>query len=130
MTLNDPLANVLSAIQNAEQRGKKEIMTKNNSTLIRKVLDLMIAEGYVESYSVTPDAKGDLLSVKLVGRINKVGVVKPRYQVTRQEFERFEKRFLPAKGFGVIIISTVKGLMTHEQAKQQGLGGTLISYCY
>jgi small subunit ribosomal protein S8 len=56
--------------------------------------------------------------------------VKPRYQIKKDEFERFEKRFLPARGFGIIIISTVKGLMTHEQAKQLNLGGTLISYCY
>jgi small subunit ribosomal protein S8 len=130
MTLNDPLASVLSAVQNAEQRGKKTITTTSNSKLVRKVLDIMAAEGYVEGYDVTPDAKGDLLTVKLLGRINKTGVVKPRYQIKKGEYERFEKRLLPARGFGVIIISTVKGLMTHEQAKQLNLGGTLISYCY
>lgn len=130
MTLNDPLASVLSAIQNAEQRGKNEITTKANSTLIRKVLDIMIAEGYVGGYDVAEDSKGDLLTVRLAGRINKIGVIKPRYQIKKDEFERFEKRFLPARGFGVIIISTVKGLMTHEQAKAESLGGTLISYCY
>jgi small subunit ribosomal protein S8 len=130
MTLNDPLANVLSAVQNAEQRGKSQITTKSNSTLVRKVLDLMIAEGYLQSYEQTQDSKGDLLIVRLSGRINKTGVVKPRYQIKKDEFERFEKRFLPARGFGIIIISTVKGLMTHEQAKQLNLGGTLISYCY
>ena len=130
MTLNDPLANVLSAVQNAEQLGKSQITTKSNSTLVRKVLDLMIAEGYLQSYEQTQDSKGDLLIVRLSGRINKTGVVKPRYQIKKDEFERFEKRFLPARGFGIIIISTVKGLMTHEQAKQLNLGGTLISYCY
>lgn len=130
MTLNDPLANVLSAIQNAEQRGKKTIVTMNNSAFIRTVLDLMVTEGYLEGYDLAKDAKGDTLTVKLVGRINKVGVIKPRYQIKRDEYERFEKRFLPARGFGIIIISTVKGLLTHEQAKSQGLGGTLISYCY
>jgi small subunit ribosomal protein S8 len=130
MALNDPLASVLSAVQNAEQRGKKAITTTSNSKLVRKVLDIMVAEGYVEGYDVTPDAKGDLLTVRLLGRINKTGVVKPRHQIKKGEYERFEKRFLPARGFGVIIISTVKGLMTHEQAKQLNLGGTLISYCY
>ncbi len=130
MTLNDPLANVLSAIQNAERRGKKEIVTKNSSVLIRKVLDIMAAAGYLEGYEVAQDAKGDLLTVKLNGRINQVGVIKPRYQIKKAEFERFEKRFLPARGFGIIIVSTSKGLLTHEQVKELALGGTLISYCY
>jgi len=130
MTLNDPLANVLSAILNAEQRGKQEITTLSNSTLIRQVLDLLVAHGYIASYAEEQDAKGNPLIVKLNGTINKIGVIKPRYQIQKNEYERFEKRFLPARGFGIIIISTNKGLMTHEDAKQLGIGGTLISYCY
>jgi len=130
MTLNDPLANVLSAIMNAERRGKKEIVTKNSSRLIRTVLDLMKASGYIEGYEVTQDAKGDLLAVRLAGRINGVGVIKPRHQVGKDGLERFEKRFLPAKDFGIIIVSTNQGLMTHMAAKELGIGGTLISYCY
>jgi small subunit ribosomal protein S8 len=46
------------------------------------------------------------------------------------EYEKFEKRFLPAKGVGVLIVSTIKGIMTHEEAKGKTLGGRLIAYCY
>lgn len=130
MTLNDPLANVLSAIQNAEVRGKQRVVTLNTSTLITRVLDLMVEGGYLDSYEVTPDSKGDVLTIQLNGQVNKVGVIKPRYQIRKGSFERFEKRYLPARGFGIIIVSTSKGVMTHEKAKEQGLGGTLISYCY
>ena len=130
MSLNDPLANVLSAILNAEQRGKPAITTKDNSALIRKVLDLMREAGYIEGYEVTPDSKGDILTIKLSGKINKTGVIKPRYTLQKDGFERFEKRFLPAKGFGILIVSTNQGLLTHEAAKEKGLGGALISYCY
>lgn len=130
MTLNDPLANVLSAIQNAEQRGKNEITTLNNSDFIRRVLDLLVREGYLQGYEQHEDAKGNSLTITLNGTINKIGVIKPRFQVQRTEFERFEKRFLPAKGFGHLLISTTKGLLTHEEAKQHGVGGTLIAYCY
>ncbi len=130
MSLNDPLANVLSAIQNAELRGKDQVITKNNSLLIRKVLDLMIGKGYLAGYEVLPDSKGDALKISLNGKINKTGVIKPRYQIKKQSYERFEKRYLPARGFGIIIISTNKGLMTHEEAREAGIGGTLISYCY
>ena len=130
MSLNDPLAAVLSVLQNAEQRAKREVTTKSNSTLIRTVLDIMTAQGYLEGYEVIPDSKGDLLKIKMGGKINKVGVIKPRFQIRKGSFERFEKRYLPARGFGIIIISTNQGLMTHDEAKEKKIGGTLISYCY
>ncbi|MBR9692410.1 30S ribosomal protein S8 [Candidatus Woesearchaeota archaeon] len=130
MSLNDPLAAVLSVIQNAELRAKREITTKSNSTLIRTVLDIMTAQGYLGGYEVIPDSKGDLLKIKIDGKINKVGVIKPRFQIKKGSFERFEKRYLPARGFGILIISTNQGLMTHEEAKEKGIGGTLVSYCY
>lgn len=130
MTLNDPLANVLSALLNAEQRGKAEIITKNNSVLIRKVLDIMAAAGYIDGYEQIEDSKGNLLKIAVSGTLNKSGVIKPRFQINKDGFERFEKQFLPSKGFGMLIISTNQGVMTHTEAKEKGIGGTLISYCY
>ena len=44
--------------------------------------------------------------------------------------EKYEKRYLPAKQFGILIISTPKGLMTHVQAMDKKTGGKLIAYCY
>lgn len=130
MSLNDPLANVLSAIQNAERRAKEELITKNNSVLIRKVLDIMVAQGYLAGYKEELDVGGRKLRITLNGQINKTGVIKPRFQIKKAEFEQFEKRYLPARGFGIIIISTNQGLMTLDEAKEKGIGGTLISYCY
>jgi small subunit ribosomal protein S8 len=130
MSLNDPLANVLSALQNAERRGKKQVVTKHSSVLIKKVLDIMVTQGYLANYEVDPAASGETLTINLSGHLNETGVIKPRFQVKKAQFERFEKRFLPSKGFGTIIISTNQGLMTHVEAKEKGIGGTLISYVY
>lgn len=130
MSLNDPLANVLSHIYNYEKLGKKEAATKNNSKVIRNVLDIMNQEGLIGSYEIIEDGKGNQLKLSLLGTLNKCGVIKPRHRIGVADFEKFEKRYLPAKDFGIIIISTNKGLMTHKQAKEQNLGGTLISYAY
>lgn len=130
MSLNDPLANVLSRIKTADSLGKLEFTTKNNSKLIRVVLDLMKEAGYIGSYEEIEDSKGNLLKINLLGRINNTGVIKPRFQIKKTKFETIEKRFLPAKDFGIIIISTSKGVLTHNAAKEAGVGGTLISYCY
>ena len=130
MTNNDPLANVLAYILNYEKVGKKEVTTKDNSTLIKGVLQIMQDNGFIGGYEEIEDTKGNLLKINLLGAVNKCGVIKPRFQIGKDAYERYEKRYLPSKDFGFIIVSTNKGLMTHKEAKEQGLGGRLISYCY
>ena len=130
MSMNDPLANVLSHILNYERVGKKQVVTKNNAKLIRGVLTIMQDNGYLGAHEEIEDAKGNILVINLIGAINKCGVIKPQFQVGKKEFERFEKRYLPSKDFGFIIVSTNQGLMTHIEAKEKGIGGKLICYCY
>ena len=67
---------------------------------------------------------------ELKGNINKCGVIKPRHAVKKDEFEKFEKRYLPAKNFGILIVTTPKGIMTHYEAKELGIGGRLLAYMY
>ena len=130
MTLNDPLANVLSHIMNADHQGKREIIVYNNSKMIRQVLDIMNEANYIGKYEVVKDGKGDMLKISLMGNVNKVGVIKPQQQIGKNDFERFEKRFLPAKDFGFILVSTNQGIIKHTQAKELSIGGKLICYCY
>jgi small subunit ribosomal protein S8 len=128
--LNNPLANVLSYINNHEKLGRKEILVGNNSKFIRQVLDILNENNYVGEYKEIEDGKGKLLAINLLGAVNKVGVISPRFNVKKDDYEKFEKRYLPAKDFGIMIVSTSKGLMTHVQAKEKGLGGRLVCYCY
>ncbi len=130
MSLNDPLSNLLSQIKTYENAGKKELITKNNSKVIRKVLAIMQEHKYIGGAEEIKDSKGDLLKIFLLGNINKTGVIKPRFSVKKETYEKFEKRFLPAKDFGILIVSTSQGMMTHIDAKKKSLGGKLISYCY
>lgn len=128
--LNDPLANVLSYMNNHEKLGRKEIVVGNNSKFIRQVLSILQESNYVGEFKEVEDSNGKLLLINLIGAINKIGVITPRFNVKKDNYEKFEKRYLPAKDFGVMIVSTSKGLMTHMQAKEKGLGGRLICYCY
>lgn len=128
--LNDTLANALSGILNYDKVGKKEYMVHPSSKIAVQVLTILNAQGYLGAAEKVTAARGGVLKVNLLGNINKCGVIKPRFAVTMNEYEKFEKRFLPAKGVGVLIVSTINGLMTHEEAKAQTLGGRLIAYCY
>lgn len=130
MTMNNPLAAVLSRIQNAEKLGKREFTTHVNSKVIRSVLSLMQEEGYIAGFVETKDSKGAFLTVTLAGALNKTGAIMPRFNVGVDEFTRFEKRYLPAKDFGILILTTNKGIMTHKKAKEENVGGKLIAYAY
>jgi small subunit ribosomal protein S8 len=50
--------------------------------------------------------------------------------VAADEFEEFERRFLPGRGIGVIVVTTPKGVMSHEEAKKLHTGGRLLGYVY
>ncbi len=128
--LNDPLANTLSNILNAEKVGKIVCITKPSSKVIREVLRIMHEKGYIKGFQEVEDGKGKMIKVELFGKINECKVIKPRFAVKKGGYEKFEKRYLPANGFGFIIVSTPKGIMIHEEAKKKGLGGKLISYVY
>lgn len=130
MSLNDPLANMLSQVFNCEKTGKDLCTVKPFSKTMRKVLDIMNENMYIGSYDIIDDGKGGFLKINLLGKINSCGVIKPRFAVLKTDIEKFEKRFLPAKNFGILIISTNKGIITNKEATKKNLGGRLLAYCY
>ncbi len=130
MALNDLLAHVLSAIKNAESRSKSEVVYRPKSKLVIEVAKILKANNYIGDFEITEDLRGGSITFKLNGKINKIGVIKPRFSVNIDEIERYEKRYLPAKDFGLLIISTPKGLMTHNDAMKNNHGGVLVAYVY
>jgi len=130
MSLNDPLANALSHILNSEKRGKQECMIENTSSSIKILLELLREKGYLGDIESIETNQGEHLKIQLVGAINKCGAIKPRFAVKKDNYSKFEKRYLPARDFGFLIVSTNQGLMTHQDALEKGLGGKLIAYCY
>lgn len=128
--LNDPLAATLTKIMNAERVGKREVTVKPASHMIKKVLTLMNEHNFIGAFEEVDDGRGGILTVQLLGNINNCGVIKPRFSTKYHTFEKWEKRYLPAKDFGMIVVSTSQGIMTHLNAKEKSTGGKLLAYCY
>ncbi|HIH12706.1 MAG: small subunit ribosomal protein S8 [archaeon GW2011_AR9] len=128
--LNDPLAAALTKVVNAERVGKREILIRPASSMIKKVLSIMNDHNYIGTYEEIPDGRGSVLKVNLLGNVNRCGVIKPRFSTKINQFEKWEKRYLPAHEFGIMVVSTPQGMMTHTQAKEKSIGGKLIAYCY
>ncbi len=126
----DIIAHALSRIKNAERKGMSECIVKPVSNLLRNVLKLMQEQGYIGEFEVIDDGKGGIVKVNLLGKINNCGAMKPRFSASFDGFEKFEKRYLPAKGFGMLVVSTTKGIMTQDKAKKERLGGQLLAYVY
>jgi len=128
--LNDPLANLFSNLLNAEKQGKNLLELKPSSKLIKSVLVVLKENAFVGNFKEIEDGRGNYLQINLLGNVNKCGAIKPRLSVKNNDYERFEKRFLPAKGFGFLLVSTSKGILTQEEAIKKKVGGSLLGYCY
>ena len=121
----DIIADALNEIMNAKKSRKESVVVDRHSKLLLKVLEIGKKNGYIENYKVNKTK----LEVK-IGYINECKAIKPRFYVTKEEIMKYVKRFLPARGIGIMIISTNKGVMTHVEAINNGLGGALIAYFY
>jgi len=128
--LNDPLANALSLMKNAESKGKRTCTIQPSSKLIGGVLTLLKDKGYIGTFEYIDDGKAGQFKVDLVGNINKCGVIKPRYPIKRDELEKWESRYLPARDFGLLVMTTTKGIVSQNEAREMGVGGKLLAYIY
>ena len=126
----DPLNDTMVIIKNAGHGGRADVKLKPASKLIGMVLRVMHENGYISEFELLEDSRGGSYRVKLSGSINDCGVIKPRFSVKMMELEKFEARYLPAQDFGVLILTTTQGVMSHSKAKELGVGGKLLAYVY
>lgn len=130
MAMMDTLANGLTIIMNSELRNKMECVISPASKLLGQVLRVMQLNGFIGEFEFIDDGRSGKFRVQLLGRINKCGAIKPRYPVRADEFEMWEKRFLPSRDFGILIVSTSHGLLPHREAKEKKIGGRLLAFVY
>lgn len=128
--LMDPLSDALSGLKNAERVGNLQCVVKPASKLIGKVLGVMSEYGYIGEFEFVEDGRSGKFKIQLLGKMNDCGIIRPRYNLKKTEFEKFEKRFLPAAGFGILILTTPLGVMDHKTAIEKGTGGKLLAYVY
>jgi|TARA_Y100001970_G_scaffold230247_1_gene285832 small subunit ribosomal protein S8 len=126
---HDILSDVLVTIKNADLLGKASAVVPA-SKLIGNVLKLLTEKGYLNNYEFSDDGKGGEFVISLNGRINSCGAIKPRFSVKLKDMETHEARYLPAKDFGILILTTPYGVMNNDQAREASTGGKLLAYVY
>jgi small subunit ribosomal protein S8 len=130
MPAKNVLANLFSTIYNNEIRKKKECFVIPASKLASEVLKTMQKYKYIGEFEYIDDGLSGKFRIQLLGRVNKCGVISPRFAVKKDRYGDWERKFLPAIGSGILIVSTPKGVMSHIEAMNLGLGGRLIGYVY
>jgi small subunit ribosomal protein S8 len=126
----DPVADALIGIKNNENVAKEICVVRPASKLMGEILGVMQKHGYIGLYEYVDDGREGMYRIKLKGAINECRAIKPRYAVKKNGFEKYEKRYLPAKDLGIIMVSTPKGVMAHKEARELGLGGRLLAFVY
>ena len=128
--MGDTLSDGLSTINNNELRNKKECILSPASKLLGNVLRVMQLNGYIGEFEFIDDGRAGKFRVQLLGRINKCGAIRPRFSTQVKDYEKWEKKFLPSRDIGILIVSTPHGVLSHREAKKRGVGGKLLAFVY
>jgi len=126
----DLLNDALVTLRHADRDGKPKVEVAPTSRLIAEVLRIFREHQYIRDFTFVPTGKGGKYEVGLSRRINSCGVIKPRLAVPYARLEQYESRFLPAQDFGLLVLSTNRGLLAHPEARELKIGGRLIAYVY
>jgi small subunit ribosomal protein S8 len=128
MNNQDPIADMLTRIRNANRVGRKLVLI-NKSKICTGIAQVLKDEGYIEEYDVIDDGKQGQLRVKLkysmagdkviheIERLSKPG---------RRVYNKVEELPKVLNGMGIAVVSTSKGVMSDRQAREQNVGGELL----
>jgi len=128
--MHDLINDAITNIRNHERIGKGECVVRPTSKLLIDILRVFQKDGYIGEFELSEDKRGGSIRIKLNKKINDCGVIKPRFNIKNDEFPKWEKRFLPARDFGILVITTPQGVMNHKEAREKGVGGRLLAYVY
>lgn len=127
MSMHDPIADMLTRIRNGQQ-AKHQQVTLTSSNIKEQIVRVLKEEGFIQDFFVESlENNLKLMTIKLkyyhgkpvielIKRISKPGL----------RVYKSHNKLSSIPGFGVAILSTSKGIMTHVSAKQKGIGGEVI----
>eukprot|EP00355_Strombidium_rassoulzadegani_P004860 CAMPEP_0168626808 /NCGR_PEP_ID=MMETSP0449_2-20121227/10849_1 /TAXON_ID=1082188 /ORGANISM="Strombidium rassoulzadegani, Strain ras09" /LENGTH=90 /DNA_ID=CAMNT_0008668867 /DNA_START=567 /DNA_END=839 /DNA_ORIENTATION=+ len=90
----------------------------------------MQKQGYINEFEVLDDARAGKIVVDLNGRLNKCGVISPRFDLKLKNFDKFVSQILPSRQFGYVVVTTNEGMMDHVEARSRHVGGKVLGFFY
>lgn len=132
MTINDPIADMLTRVRNANSAGKQTVSMPSSKKLV-EIARIMCEEGYIAGYEVAPSEPRDILEITLKYGEKKARTIRGLKRISKPGLRIYAgKDELPRVlgGLGTAVISTSKGVMADRDARKAGIGGEVIAYIW
>ena len=131
MVVNDPIADMLTRIRNA-QIAKHDVVVLPASNTKKAIAKILLAEGYVKSVDFIDDGlQGEIkVTLKYIGKTPVIAGLKRISKPGLRGYARCEELPKVLGGLGIAIISTSKGLMTDKEARKNAIGGEVLAYIW
>ena len=126
MVVNDPIADMLTRIRNAQVAKHESVLVPSSNTK-KSIAKILLNEGYIKSVDYVEDGHQGSMKITLqpviagLKRISKPGL---RVYASCEELPKV------LGGLGIAIISTSKGLMTDKEARKNAIGGEVLAYIW
>lgn len=130
--VNDPIADMLTRIRNANQMRYKDVLVPM-SKLKLEVAKILKNEGFISGYKIEKNEMQDNIILTLKYAEKKERVITGLKRISKPGLRVYAKaEEIPSvlNGLGIAIISTSKGLMTDKQARRENLGGEVLAYVW
>jgi small subunit ribosomal protein S8 len=128
MNNQDPIADMLTRIRNANRVGRRLVMVPN-SKICTGIAGVLKAEGYIDDFDLIEDTRQGVLRIKLKYAIDGAKVIhsidrrsKPGCRV----YSKVEELPQVLNGMGICVVSTSKGVMSDRKAREEKVGGELL----
>lgn len=132
MSMNDPIADMLTRVRNANSAGKLTVSMPSSKKLV-EIARIMQEEGYITGYEVESANPRDILEIALKYGEKKARTIRGIKRISKPGLRIYAgKDELPRVlgGLGTAIISTSKGVMADRDARKNGIGGEVIAYIW
>ena len=132
MQITDTIADLLTRIRNANS-AKHDTVDVPASNMKKAIVQILVDEGYVKSYSVIEDGKQGVIRIVLKYGEGKTPVIQGLKRISKPGLRMYtsaEEMPKVLKGLGIAIISTSQGIMTDRKARAAGIGGEILCYVW
>ena len=124
------LSNMFTTLYNNESRRKKECIVFPASRFASDILRVIQRHRFIGEFEQIDDGRAGKFRIQLLAKINKCGIITPRYSVNKDGYLGWERQYLPAYSMGILLVSTSKGVLSHHEARVEGIGGVLVGYVF
>lgn len=129
MSMQYPIADMLTRIRNALAMSKSEVIVPN-TRLKKNILDVLKNEGYITDYEeVDTDGKSQLaIALKYYEGAPVINLLQIVSKPSLRIYKGKDEIPMVNNGLGVAIVSTSKGVVSDKEARRLGLGGEVLCY--